>query len=190
MRAARWVGTRFPRMAALLLCIRMPRRPQRWRSASSSSWPVWRDRAAASFLNSTSATGCQPPGTLPQSAGRQCPASCSPPLPHLSFFISIGESITRGSDFLCHCSPLEEVHHRHVQSRVLPPCPIWDEDIGRTAILAWEEKSTFLGQPKPCCYCRLENGVPQVVVAAHPLSTCPTIHVWLLRFQLKSHFPL
>ena len=54
-------GTRFPNIAALPLCRRIPRRPHRWWTASPSSWPVCLARAAPSFLTSLSAAPCHPP---------------------------------------------------------------------------------------------------------------------------------
>ena len=93
-----WVGTLFPRMAALPCWSKIPSLPKsstfevpawkampchaplqvRWPShlaqevphSLPSSWPVFLARAAPSFFTSTSATPCQPPKD-----------SCSPPLP-------------------------------------------------------------------------------------------------------------
>ena len=55
------VGTRLPKIAALPRWRRMLSLPHRCLTASPSSCPVWRARAAANFPTSPTAAECQPP---------------------------------------------------------------------------------------------------------------------------------
>ena len=72
------VGTLLPRIPALPLWRSMPRRPEECLLAVSSSWPVWRASAAASFFTACSAPLWQTPrDSLPISGLRTLPLSFS-----------------------------------------------------------------------------------------------------------------
>ena len=106
-------------------------------------------------------------------AGRQCPASDSPPVVPHHLYVGESEAVSRGCGSTGQGSHLEWVHHTDIQGGISPSSPVWDEHISRAAVSACEEEPALLVGTWPSYPCRLESCVSEVVVATDSLPFCP-----------------
>ena len=102
--------------------------------------------------------------SLLSGAEMQCLAFCIPPLPH----------------------SLSVHRHGDVHGRVLAASPVRHQYISWAAVCAWQKKSPLSDRTQACCHCGLINCIPQAVVAADPLSICPTAHGMVTIFLSSS----
>ena len=63
-----------------------------------------------------------------------------------------------------------------IQGGILAPCPVADQDICRSAIIARKEKSPLLDRAQACSHSRVEKSVPKVIVAAVSFTTRSAAH--------------
>ena len=59
-----------------------------------------------------------------------------------------------------HRGSLARVDHGHVQGSILSRDPVRKEDIGRAAILPWDEEPDLSNRSQPCCHCSVVEMIP------------------------------
>ena len=77
---------------------------------------------------------------------------------------------------LWHGSSLERGDDGDIQGGILASHPVGDQDICWPAVCAREEEAPLSDRAKACCHCSVIKSIPQVVMAANPLSTSTTAH--------------
>ena len=90
--------------------------------------------------------------------------------------ICIGEGMASCVCSTWHGVVLEGGDHSHIQGSIFAPHPVADEDICRATIVAGKEESPLFHRAKACSHSRIEDSIPEVVVAADSFAPTSTAH--------------
>lgn len=64
--------------------------------------------------------------------------------------------------------------YRHVKGSISSSCPKRHQDISRSAVSTWKQKSPLFAWPKSSTHCSVKEGISQSIVPADSFPSCST----------------